>query len=98
MKVHMIEKIFERISTFFEDFFIFLQFNCSKMKLRNKHKRGDSRWGGSLFGFCCRESVENLIHKHSYARSPIRTYTGDEESLSEDGHAVHSRGESRSCP
>lgn len=55
-------------------------------------EKRDSRWG-SLFGFCCRESVENLIHKHSYARSPIRTYTGDEENLSEDGHAAHSRGE-----
>ncbi|XP_076869351.1 T-box transcription factor TBX20 isoform X4 [Brachyhypopomus gauderio] len=28
-----------------------------------------------------RESVENLIHKHSYARSPIRTYSGEEEPL-----------------
>ncbi|XP_030013485.1 T-box transcription factor TBX20 [Sphaeramia orbicularis] len=36
-----------------------------------------------------RESVENLIHKHSYARSPIRTYNGDEENLSEDGHSTH---------
>ncbi|KAM6967879.1 T-box transcription factor TBX20 [Aplochiton taeniatus] len=33
-----------------------------------------------------RESVESLIHKHSYARSPIRTYTTEEESLREDGH------------
>lgn len=49
--------------------------------------------GLSLFGFCCRESVENLIHKHSYARSPIRTYTGDEENLSEDGLSAHTRGE-----
>ncbi|XP_023663320.1 T-box transcription factor TBX20 isoform X2 [Paramormyrops kingsleyae] len=39
-----------------------------------------------------RESVESLIHKHSYARSPIRTYTGEEEGLGEDGHATHSRG------
>lgn len=39
-----------------------------------------------------RESVENLIHKHSYARSPIRTYSGDEEGLPEDSHATHSRG------
>ncbi|KAL4613039.1 T-box transcription factor TBX20 [Arapaima gigas] len=39
-----------------------------------------------------RESVESLIHKHSYARSPIRTYTGDEETLGDDGHSVHSRG------
>ncbi|KAI3360393.1 hypothetical protein L3Q82_002303 [Scortum barcoo] len=39
-----------------------------------------------------RESVENLIHKHSYARSPIRTYAGDEENLSEDGHSTHTRG------
>ncbi|XP_055019357.1 T-box transcription factor TBX20 [Boleophthalmus pectinirostris] len=38
-----------------------------------------------------RESVENLIHKHSYARSPIRTYSGDEESLGEDSHATHTR-------
>ncbi|TNN51231.1 T-box transcription factor TBX20 [Liparis tanakae] len=39
-----------------------------------------------------RESVENLIHKHSYARSPIRTYAGDEDNMSEDGHGVHARG------
>uniref|UniRef100_A0A8C6UG76 T-box transcription factor TBX20 n=1 Tax=Neogobius melanostomus TaxID=47308 RepID=A0A8C6UG76_9GOBI len=39
-----------------------------------------------------RESVENLIHKHSYARSPIRTYSGDEDGLPEDGHGTHSRG------
>ncbi|XP_076869349.1 T-box transcription factor TBX20 isoform X2 [Brachyhypopomus gauderio] len=39
-----------------------------------------------------RESVENLIHKHSYARSPIRTYSGEEEPLGEDGHSAHSRG------
>ncbi|XP_042281091.1 T-box transcription factor TBX20 isoform X1 [Thunnus maccoyii] len=38
------------------------------------------------------ESVENLIHKHSYARSPIRTYAGDEENLGEDGHSAHARG------
>lgn len=45
-----------------------------------------------VFWFCCRESVESLIHKHSYARSPIRTYAGDEEPLGEDGHSTHSRG------
>ncbi|KAM3873658.1 T-box transcription factor TBX20 isoform 2-T2 [Diretmus argenteus] len=41
--------------------------------------------------FCCLflESVESLIHKHSYARSPIRTYTGEEENLGEDGLATH---------
>ncbi|XP_072317469.1 T-box transcription factor TBX20 isoform X2 [Eucyclogobius newberryi] len=39
-----------------------------------------------------RESVENLIHKHSYARSPIRTYSGDEEGLGDDSHAPHTRG------
>ncbi|XP_055067010.1 T-box transcription factor TBX20 isoform X2 [Misgurnus anguillicaudatus] len=39
-----------------------------------------------------RESVESLIHKHSYARSPIRTYAGDEEPLGEEGHSAHSRG------
>uniref|UniRef100_A0A8C9VGI5 T-box transcription factor TBX20 n=1 Tax=Scleropages formosus TaxID=113540 RepID=A0A8C9VGI5_SCLFO len=39
-----------------------------------------------------RESVESLIHKHSYARSPIRTYTADEETLGDDGHSVHTRG------
>lgn len=41
--------------------------------------------------------MENLIHKHSYARSPIRTYTGEEEGLGEDGHA-HSRGELEVTP
>ncbi|KAM4600985.1 T-box transcription factor TBX20 isoform 2-T2 [Polymixia lowei] len=46
----------------------------------------------SLFDICCRESVESLIHKHSYARSPIRTYAGDEDNLGEDAHAAHSRG------
>ncbi|XP_010883614.2 T-box transcription factor TBX20 isoform X2 [Esox lucius] len=35
------------------------------------------------------ESVESLIHKHSYARSPIRTYAGEEETLGEDGHSTH---------
>ncbi|XP_053289016.1 T-box transcription factor TBX20 isoform X1 [Pleuronectes platessa] len=40
----------------------------------------------------CLESVENLIHKHSYARSPIRTYTGDEDNLGEDIHSAHARG------
>ncbi|KAM6935856.1 T-box transcription factor TBX20 isoform 2-T2 [Lycodopsis pacificus] len=38
------------------------------------------------------ESVENLIHKHSYARSPIRTYAGDEENLHDDGHGGLTRG------
>ena len=42
--------------------------------------------------------MENLIHKHSYARSPIRTYAGDEEGLSEDAHAAHSRGELEVTP
>ncbi|KAJ7985520.1 hypothetical protein DPEC_G00352910 [Dallia pectoralis] len=36
-----------------------------------------------------RESVESLIHKHSYARSPIRTYAGEEETMGEDGHSTH---------
>ncbi|KAM9512845.1 T-box transcription factor TBX20-like isoform 3-T3 [Salvelinus alpinus] len=36
-----------------------------------------------------RESVESLIHKHSYARSPIRTYAGEEETLGDDGHTAH---------
>ncbi|KAM9806907.1 T-box transcription factor TBX20 isoform 1-T1 [Syngnathus typhle] len=39
-----------------------------------------------------RESVENLIHKHSYARSPIRTYAGDDDHLPDDGHPPHVRG------
>ncbi|XP_041964236.1 T-box transcription factor TBX20 isoform X2 [Alosa pseudoharengus] len=39
-----------------------------------------------------RESVENLIHKHSYARSPIRTYAGEEEGIGEDGLSAHGRG------
>ncbi|XP_053084142.1 T-box transcription factor TBX20 isoform X1 [Pangasianodon hypophthalmus] len=39
-----------------------------------------------------RESVESLIHKHSYARSPIRTYAGEEETLGEDTHTTHTRG------
>lgn len=47
---------------------------------------------GIFLRFYCRESVESLIHKHSYARSPIRTYAGDEDNLGEDGHSVHTRG------
>lgn len=39
-----------------------------------------------------RESVECLIQKHSYARSPIRTYGGDEDILGEDGQMIQSRG------
>ncbi|NXF67883.1 TBX20 factor, partial [Ciccaba nigrolineata] len=38
-----------------------------------------------------RESVESLIQKHSYARSPIRTY-GGEDDLGEDSQATQSRG------
>ncbi|CAH2283079.1 T-box transcription factor TBX20 [Pelobates cultripes] len=38
------------------------------------------------------ESVENLIQKHSYARSPIRTYGGEDDILGEDGQVVQSRG------
>ncbi|XP_061920135.1 T-box transcription factor TBX20 isoform X2 [Entelurus aequoreus] len=40
----------------------------------------------------CVESVENLIHKHSYARSPIRTYAGEDDGLGDDGHTPHGRG------
>ncbi|XP_041104249.1 T-box transcription factor TBX20 isoform X1 [Polyodon spathula] len=39
-----------------------------------------------------RESVESLIHKHSYARSPIRTYTGEDDGLVDESHTMHSRG------
>ncbi|KAM5157738.1 T-box transcription factor TBX20 [Mantella aurantiaca] len=39
-----------------------------------------------------RESVENLIQKHSYARSPIRTYGGEDDVLTEDGQVVQGRG------
>lgn len=53
-----------------------------------KSEHRDIFWA-FLFGFCCRESVESLIHKHSYARSPIRTYAGEEETLGDDGHAAH---------
>ncbi|NXR45472.1 TBX20 factor, partial [Hippolais icterina] len=38
-----------------------------------------------------RESVESLIQKHSYARSPIRTYGGEDE-LGDDSQATQSRG------
>ncbi|KAK1172297.1 T-box transcription factor TBX20 isoform X2 [Acipenser oxyrinchus oxyrinchus] len=39
-----------------------------------------------------RESVESLIHKHSYARSPIRTYAGEDDGLGDESHTMHSRG------
>ncbi|XP_064907889.1 T-box transcription factor TBX20 isoform X2 [Columba livia] len=38
-----------------------------------------------------RESVESLIQKHSYARSPIRTY-GGEDDLGDDSQVTQSRG------
>ncbi|KFW93672.1 T-box transcription factor TBX20, partial [Phalacrocorax carbo] len=38
-----------------------------------------------------RESVESLIQKHSYARSPIRTY-GGEDDIGDDSQATQSRG------
>ncbi|MGH0155931.1 UNVERIFIED_CONTAM: hypothetical protein FKN15_065074 [Acipenser sinensis] len=40
-----------------------------------------------------RESVESLIHKHSYARSPIRTYAGEDDVLGDESHTMHSRAE-----
>ncbi|XP_006143091.1 T-box transcription factor TBX20 isoform X2 [Tupaia chinensis] len=39
-----------------------------------------------------RESVESLIQKHSYARSPIRTYGGEEDMLGEESQTAPARG------
>ncbi|XP_017830606.1 T-box transcription factor TBX20 isoform X2 [Callithrix jacchus] len=39
-----------------------------------------------------RESVESLIQKHSYARSPIRTYGGEEDVLGDESQATPNRG------
>ncbi|XP_061442770.1 T-box transcription factor TBX20 isoform X3 [Rhineura floridana] len=38
-----------------------------------------------------RESVESLIQKHSYARSPIRTYGAEDEVLGEENQAAQNR-------
>ncbi|XP_038664423.1 T-box transcription factor TBX20 [Scyliorhinus canicula] len=40
----------------------------------------------------CRESVENLIQKHTYARSPIRTYGGDDDGLGDETQVSQTRG------
>uniref|UniRef100_A0A8C2QMZ8 T-box transcription factor TBX20 n=18 Tax=Amniota TaxID=32524 RepID=A0A8C2QMZ8_CRIGR len=46
----------------------------------------------SSFGMTeCQESVESLIQKHSYARSPIRTY-GEEDVLGEESQTTPNRG------
>lgn len=45
-----------------------------------------------LFALSPRESVESLIQKHSYARSPIRTY-GEEDVLGDEVQTAQSRGE-----
>uniref|UniRef100_A0A4W3IZH6 T-box transcription factor TBX20 n=1 Tax=Callorhinchus milii TaxID=7868 RepID=A0A4W3IZH6_CALMI len=39
-----------------------------------------------------RESVENLIQKHTYARSPIRTYGGEDDGLGDENQAAQTRG------
>uniref|UniRef100_A0A8D0GS31 T-box transcription factor TBX20 n=1 Tax=Sphenodon punctatus TaxID=8508 RepID=A0A8D0GS31_SPHPU len=39
-----------------------------------------------------RESVESLIQKHSYARSPIRTYGSEDDILGDESQATQSRG------
>ncbi|XP_004606942.1 T-box transcription factor TBX20 [Sorex araneus] len=39
-----------------------------------------------------RESVESLIQKHSYARSPIRTYGGEEDVLGDESQVAQNRG------
>ncbi|XP_044531578.1 T-box transcription factor TBX20 [Gracilinanus agilis] len=39
-----------------------------------------------------RESVESLIQKHSYARSPIRTYGGEEDVLGDESQTAQNRG------
>ncbi|XP_043544694.1 T-box transcription factor TBX20 isoform X2 [Chiloscyllium plagiosum] len=39
-----------------------------------------------------RESVENLIQKHTYARSPIRTYGGEDDGLGDESQASQTRG------
>ncbi|XP_041046516.1 T-box transcription factor TBX20 isoform X3 [Carcharodon carcharias] len=38
------------------------------------------------------ESVENLIQKHTYARSPIRTYGGDDDGLGDENQVTQTRG------
>lgn len=43
-----------------------------------------------------RESVESLIQKHSYARSPIRTYGGEEDVLGEEVQTTQNRGKTAS--
>lgn len=44
-----------------------------------------------VLDFISRESVESLIQKHSYARSPIRTY-GEEDVLGEESQTTPNRG------
>ncbi|XP_029774234.1 T-box transcription factor TBX20 [Suricata suricatta] len=39
-----------------------------------------------------RESVESLIQKHSYARSPIRTYGGEDDVLGDEVQTTQNRG------
>ncbi|XP_069771509.1 T-box transcription factor TBX20 [Narcine bancroftii] len=46
----------------------------------------------TLLRLRCRESVENLIQKHTYARSPIRTYGGEDDALGEESQAAQNRG------
>lgn len=36
--------------------------------------------------------MESLIQKHSYARSPIRTYGGEDEVLGDENQATQNRG------
>lgn len=40
--------------------------------------------------------MESLIQKHSYARSPIRTYGGEEDVLGDEVQTTQNRGETAS--
>ncbi|KAK2095847.1 T-box transcription factor tbx20 [Saguinus oedipus] len=52
---------------------------------------------GSVEFVSAEESVESLIQKHSYARSPIRTYGGEEDVLGDESQTTPNRG-SESSP
>lgn len=40
--------------------------------------------------------MESLIQKHSYARSPIRTYGGEEDVLGDEVQTTQNRGKAAS--
>ncbi|GCB60769.1 hypothetical protein scyTo_0006929 [Scyliorhinus torazame] len=71
----------------------FLRLRLNAVKGGLEEFEPDAEWDvPAMRGARPLESVENLIQKHTYARSPIRTYGGDDDGLGDETQVSQTRG------